>query len=323
MIRRLGSLLLLGFIAAACSSDDKPALEDRPEPLIVYASYDNTEYLPEFFRAFTDETGIYVTVRHQSAAANAANMIDGRNQRPADVFIAASAADALRVSENSGLLPLGRESYEGNVPDSMRDADGYWAAWSLSTPNVVFAAGEADVAPETVLQVLGRRDFEGAVCMSSSKNASNQALIAHLLRSFGGREAEVLVQNWMRNLALAPFDTDLEVLEAIDAGVCRAGLVFSQAVNDHQLANTNDAKQYVQSVPVFAHAEALGVARHAKQPELAQQLVAWMLSPARQQQHAEATGRLPAIAGENWESIGAAAWRAEEAQSLISLASYR
>ncbi|MDX1507175.1 MAG: extracellular solute-binding protein [Woeseiaceae bacterium] len=323
MSRRNAGLLALLFLVAACGGKDKPALEERPEPLIVYASYEDTEYLPEFFRAFTDETGVYVTVRHQPAAANVANMIDGHNQRPADVFVAGRAADAWQVAENGGLRPLYPESYADTVPESMRDAEGYWAAWSFSEANVVFASGATAVDAANAWQAIAGQAYDDALCMSSSNNPGNRSLIAHMIRKLGKRDAEILVRSWLRNLALPPLDTDLDVLEAVDAGTCEAGIVFSQAVSRHQQATGDDSKHYVRPAPAYADAEVVGVARHARQAELAQQLVAWMLSPEQQRRHARATGRLPALDGQQAEPVGAAAWYDEEAALLIERVVYR
>lgn len=323
MTRVVSGLLASLLFVAACGSEDQPALKDRPEPLVVYASYENTEYLPEFFRAFTDETGVYVTVRHQPAPANVANMIDGRNPRPADVFVAARAADAWRVAENSGLRPLLPESYEGAVPASLRDADGYWAAWSISEPHVVFANDAAAVSAAEAWQSIAGDAYDDALCISSSSNLRNRSLVAHLVRELGKRDGEILVRGWLRNLALPPLESGLDVLEAIDAGICEAGIVFSEAVSQHRATNPDDAKRYVTPVPVYADAEVVGVARHARQPELAQQLVAWMLLPEQQQRHARDTGRLPAQAGQHAEPVGASLWHDEEARLLIERVLYR
>ena len=314
---------IFAALVAACGGGDPPPIEERPEPLIVYASYEDTDYLPEFFRAFTEETGIYVTVRHQPASANVANMIDGHNQRPADVFIAERAADAWHVAQNSGLRPLHADSYERDVPDSMRDPEGYWAAFSINVPTVAFGPGAASPGAGQVWQSIADDAFGDALCMSSSRNTSNQSLIAHLVRDLGRRDAEIRVRSWLRNLALPPFDTDVDVLEALDAGLCQAGIVFSQSVSEHQGGVREDAKLYVRAEPVYVDAEVVGVARHARQPGLAQELVAWMLSDDQQRRHAEATGRLPAYTGQNAEPVSPAAWNDEEAQMLIERVLYR
>ena len=329
MACRIVGLVASVMLLAACGGDDVASSpEARPEPLVVYANYEDTEYLPEFFKPFTEQSGIYVTVRHQDASANIANMIDGRNQRPADVFIAPRVADAWLVAENSGLRPLDRAVVEELVPAPLRDVDGYWAAFSYRLPAIIVDSSRSGDINDAIdwdkpWAALAGEDYKGKLCLSSSGLSINRTLIANLHRQHGRREAEILVRTWIRSLALPVFETEQELIEATGSGVCTIAIASSQAVAEAQRSETMANIQAGFPAPTFADAEAVGVGRHARQPELAMRLVAWMLAEEQQRRHTEAIDALPPVDGGEVGDAGVAGWFDEQARALAERASYR
>ena len=79
--------------------------------------------------------------------------------------------------------------------------------------------------------------------------------------------------------------------------------------------------------PAYTQIEGIGVARHSRYPDSAQQLVNWMLSKTVNQQHARNVNAIPAIgtplAPEVGQAPAVAGWNNEEARSLAERAGYR
>ncbi len=66
-MRRAASLLALSsvlYLAACEPAVETPMLEQSLKPVVVYASYNDQNYLPEYFQAFTQVSGIRVVVRN-------------------------------------------------------------------------------------------------------------------------------------------------------------------------------------------------------------------------------------------------------------------
>jgi maltose-binding protein MalE len=64
---RAANGLIMALVLCACSrpTEESATPAARPEPVVVYASFENENYLPSLFADFTRETGIPVTVRHR------------------------------------------------------------------------------------------------------------------------------------------------------------------------------------------------------------------------------------------------------------------
>ena len=140
--------VLLGALAlCAC---ERPAPETagetaQPEPVVVYASYEDQEYLPSLFAEFTRESGIPVSVRHRPERQIVSEVIEKRGSPPADVLLTRSVHGIWRAADEGALRPLLSETVSGLVPGWLRDPDGYWIATGFDPIEVVCSADSRDV----------------------------------------------------------------------------------------------------------------------------------------------------------------------------------
>ena len=161
-----------------------------------------------------------------------------------------------------------------------------------------------------------------------------------LIDELGVRPAEILVREWVRNLAVPPLGSEADLLDAIEAGTCGIGIVSSQAWAAQGL--DADDRGIVGLTPdrAFASIEGIAVVRHAHHPEAANRLVAWLLADAQQSRHSEATFMLPIDTlpemaptfNDDWRAlnrwriinreVSVAGWRDEEAILLAERARY-
>jgi iron(III) transport system substrate-binding protein len=148
-------------------------------------------------------------------------------------------------------------------------------------------------------------EFRGKLCLSSSQNAINRAVIATLIERTDLRSTEIMVRGWIKNLALPPFATEEQLLSAIDEGRCKLGIASRRAasVSGVAIAETNT---------LYTDIEAVGLARHARNPEGAAALVEWLASDFEWQGEAP-----PAL-----ENVGLVAWHYEDAIKLAERARF-
>ncbi len=313
----LGLITLL-LLVAAC---EKETAKPRQEPVVVYAAYDDQDYLQTLFESFTRETGVIVTIRTGESAQLTDDVIANRGAPPADVLLTDNAADVWRAADEGALRPIAAENMS-DVAEFLRDPDGLWTAARMSV--IMIAVGEGAAVQEVprAYAALGEAQYKGGVCLSSSSLAVNRALIAMLIADLGVKPAERVVRGWVRNLALPVFETEEALVEALDAGTCNYGIVSSPLISGGRILPE----------PAYVDIEGVGIARHARYPGSAQKLINWLLSADVQWQHAHETTAHAALAtlpdtpippAISRKNVGLAGWQDEDAVLLAERAGYR
>ncbi len=348
-MKRVAGIFLFALLAA-CGGEapeaPEPAVEettaDPRAPVVVYASYEDGNYLPQWFTLFTEATGIRVQVRTRDQATNVTDVIANRGTPPADILIVDDVYELWRAADEGALRPLRVDNLDELVDSRFQDPDGQWAAFSVRTAVVVFRPDEFDPQTFPGYSDLGQESLRGRLCLSTSRLPVNRALIAMLIDELGVRPAEIVVREWVRNLAAEPFDSDEALLDALAAGTCGVGIVSSQAAN----ARYRNDQSFFRSMhfpdPSYGNIEGIAVVRHAHEPDKANRLIAWMLHEANQRRHSMATDSamagpidpgpirhdMPSIYDlQRWSLAGrevsVAGWRGEEAILLAQRARYR
>ena len=265
-----------------------------------------TVYVPTHFEeqatAWLRESGLEVTVIAGDSRANT-DLIVGKQDAPrADVLVTSGVVDIWYAADNGALRPIAGDAFK-DLPDTLKDPDGMWAA-TESRYMTIGTAPDLDILASLDLQKLAAPELSAQVCLSTSVLEDNRALIALLIAEFGNRPAERIVRGWVRNLAAAPFASEEELIDALRAGNCRYGII-SSAADAVGIERIDLASRYY-------NIQGVGVARHAQNPEAAQQLLNWML----------AQGSWDELPASNSRNVGQAGWYDEEARLLAERAGY-
>ena len=85
------------------------------------------------------------------------------------------------------------------------------------------------------------------------------------------RPTEIIVRDWIKNLAAPPFRDEAELIAAVAAGTCGVGIASLAAATDAGPAVHVPSKTY-------ADVATLGIARHARNPAGAAALAEWMVT---------------------------------------------
>jgi iron(III) transport system substrate-binding protein len=295
-VRKLAAIAIAALVLGACERPAEKAAgaAARPEPVVVYASFEDENYLPSLVADFTRETGIRVTVRHRPEHQIVGEVIANKGSPPADVLLTRSVQGIWRAAEEGALRPLQSQGITDVVPGWLRDPDGYWTAIGFSPVHVACSEERpADCDAIEAYEDLAKPEFEGRLCLSVASLAVNRTLIAGLIADHGLRSAEMIVRGWVANLALPPFESEASLLQAVEVGTCAlavvSGLVFFE-YGQPTVAATWPRPGYFD---VFA----VGINRHARSPDAARSLVEWLGSTDAMAAQFEAIGLRPADAG--------------------------
>ena len=300
---------MLLLLLAACGRGEPDVTETttiRPEPVVVYAAHDDPTFWPGVFAGFTRERGIRVTVRHRDASTIVNEVIENHGSPPADILLTPSVHGAWLAADEGALRPLRSDVIATHVDEALRDPDGFWVAARARHAVIAHAADWPHASTIDEFTDLGAAAYEGKLCLSSSSLPLNRVLIAALIDRHGAREAELAVRYWVRNLALPPFDDESSLHAAIAAGNCKLGVLSSDSASGLPTIagiSTNGS---------IVDIDGIGIARHAREPESALQLIEWLVT-TNAAESATQTGALP---------VARAAWRIDDAIRLAERAGY-
>ena len=310
-MRSLGvaSLIAAGSLSIlSCDrSADTPTVNVRQEPVVVYAAFEDDAILRDLIGTYTDETGVYVTIRRGAAGAIVGDLIENKVSPPADVLMTQSVTHIWRAAEEGALRPLFSDDVRERSPAWSRDPDDLWFATAFRAAVVVHDMPSLSELPD--FKALAEPRFRGSLCLSSSANAINRTVIAMMVESMGTRPAEIAVRGWMANLALPVFDTEAQVIAAIGSGSCRIGIVSSTAA-----AGLNPELAVLTPDTTYADIDGIGIGRHARNPEGAAALVEWIISTAATDW--DGSGNV------SRRNVGLVAWHETDAVKLAERARY-
>jgi iron(III) transport system substrate-binding protein len=291
-VTRVVALALVALTLGACErpADEPPGPTARPEPVVVYASFEDEEFLPSLFAGFTRETGIPVTVRHRPEHQIVGEVIANKGSPPADLLLTRSVHGIWRAGDEGALRPLQSEAIVRIVPGHLRGPDGDWTAIGLSSIAVVCSAErQEDCDTVDAYEDLGKSDFNGKLCLSAPALAVNRTLVAGMIADHGLRQAELIVRGFIANLALPPFDSETALLQAVEAGTCGLAVVSGLAFHDFGQSTVAASRAQPGYFDIFA----VGINRHARSPDAARSLAEWLASPDAQSAMAESIGLGP------------------------------
>lgn len=280
-------ILLWSLLLIACSEEPQPAnsaLDAAPavEPLVVYSSRKEHLIRP-VFDLYTAQTGIEIEYATDKAGVLIERIkAEGANTQ-ADLLITVDAGNLGFAASQGILAPLNSETIVQRVPDYLRDDNDFWVGLSLRARTIVYSTERVEPEQLSTYSALGEPQWQGKLCLRTSKKVYNQSLVAMLIAEQGEVQAEATVASWVANLAIDPTSNDTKVMEAILAGQCSVGIVntyyfgrLQTKTPDLPLAlfwpnQNNDSGVHV-------NVAGAGIVKHSDNADQAKAFIKWLVS---------------------------------------------
>src|SRR5690606_6460946 len=129
------------------------------------------------------------------------------------------------AAERGLLAPVESAVLEQNIPDYLQDPQNRWFGLSVRARTIVYSPDRVDAAELSTYDALAEPQWQGRLCLRTSKKVYNMSLVATMIERLGTARTEEVVRGWVANLAAPVFSSDTLVLDAIAAGQCDVGLV--------------------------------------------------------------------------------------------------
>jgi iron(III) transport system substrate-binding protein len=274
-------------LAAGCEHETQEPVADAAQdeaprgPLVVYASHDAAR-TATVLSAYRSETGVRFQFLSDEMAEKETRLGNPRLMPEVDLFVAASIAELWAAAEADALRPTRSAVIAGNIIPALRDPESRWVALAIRARIVVYNSelvSEEKIASVKNYGSLGEEMWRDSLCVASSRVPGNRSLVAFLIRQHDLRQAEIIVRKWHDNHTASIFESDVELLQAIDAGECAVGIADSNVLASLKAARPETVvRPYWFDMPgnTMFDISGAGVTRHAADPDGATKLLEWL-----------------------------------------------
>lgn len=285
-----------GLLAALAMTALSGAVQAADE-VVVYSSRID-ELIKPVFDAYTAKTGVNVKfITDKEAPLMARIKAEGENT-PADLLLTVDGGNLWQAEQMGILQPLNSQIVKDNIPSQYRSSSDAWTGLSLRARTIVYSPDRVEEGELSTYEALADENWEGRLCLRTSKKVYNQSLTATLIETHGAEKTEALIKGWMNNLATDVFADDTALIQAIDAGQCDVGIVNSYYFGRLHKQNPDlKAKLFWPNQDgrgVHVNLSGIGLTKHAPHPDAARKLVEWMTTPEAQSIFADVNMEFPA-----------------------------
>jgi iron(III) transport system substrate-binding protein len=284
---------LLAVLALTALSSAVQAADE----VVVYSSRID-ELIKPVFDAYTAKTGVNVKfITDKEAPLMARIKAEGENT-PADLLLTVDGGNLWQAEQMGILQPMNSAVVNDNIPSQYRSSTDGWTGLSLRARTIVYSPERVEEGELTTYEALADKNWDGRLCLRTSKKVYNQSLTATLIETHGAEKTEEIVKGWVNNLATDVFADDTALIQAIDAGQCDVGIVNTYYYGRLHAQNPDlKAKLFWPNQDgrgVHVNLSGIGLTKHAPHPEAARKLVEWMTTAEAQNIFADINMEFPA-----------------------------
>jgi iron(III) transport system substrate-binding protein len=279
---------LAALVALTGSSD---------EDLVIYTA--RLHYgEEEVFRRFADETGYDLKLFGGTGSALVERLKAEGDDTDADLLVTVDGANLQQALAEDLLQPSSSAVVQSSIPAKLRDSEGRWTSLTTRARTIMRSTERLseDEAPATYAE-LGDPRFKGRLCLRTSDSVYNSSFVADQIAKEGRAATERMLRAWMANDPTI-LGSDVDVLEAIEAGRCDAGLT-----NHYYLGRILGEDPDFPVAPVWTNQDGrgvhvnmsgVGITRDSDNPSVARELVEFLVSEQAQGLFASTNSEFPA-----------------------------
>lgn len=248
---------------------------------------------------FKNQTGVEVTIVELPYKDLLKKLQTEGSESPADMIYTKDLVYQAELAALGFYQPMDSKKVQVSVSSSMRDPRNLWAAVTYRARTLVYDSNRTDVSQINSYEDLAKPEFAGRLCLRTSNNSYNEALVASLIHNLGYERAKNILVGMVENLATDVVKSDTALLESIATGVCEVGLA-----NHYYLAQLIAQKpNFPVSIKfleqggrgVHVNGSGIGIAKTSQNPELAQQFVEFLFTDSVQLYISESHFEYPAV----------------------------
>ncbi|MFP6848469.1 MAG: extracellular solute-binding protein [Pseudomonas sp.] len=308
--RLLAAFTLTALAGAAQAADE----------VVVYSSRID-ELIKPVFDAYTAKTGVKVRfITDKEAPLMQRIKAEGENA-VADMLITVDAGNLWQAEQMGILQPFTSPTIEANIPAQYRSSSNSWTGLSLRARTIFYSTERVNPSELSTYEALADKNWEGRLCLRTSKKVYNQSLTATLIETHGAAKTEEIIKGWVNNLATDVFADDIAVLQAIDAGQCDVGITNTYYYGRlHQQQPDLKVKPFWPNQNdrgVHVNLAGAGLTKYAPHAAEAKKLLEWMTSTEAQSIFAGVNQEYPANPSVA-PSAEVAAWGTFKADSIAT-----
>jgi iron(III) transport system substrate-binding protein len=286
------TLLISAVSPATLAADEVNLYSARKEALIK-----------PILEKFTNETGIKVNLLTGKADGLLKRIESEGKNTQADLFITTDAGRLYRAKEAGVLQPVKSAVLNQNIPENLRDPEGYWYGLSMRARPIFYVKGIVDPKELSTYEALAEEQFKDRICIRSSNNIYNQSLVASMLAANGKEKTQQWANAFVNNLAVKPKGGDRDQIKAAAAGQCDIAIANTYYYGNMIAGNKEDQKKAAEAVAIFwpnqndrgthVNVSGAGVTKYAKNVDNAIKLVEFLSSQESQRWYADVNFEYP------------------------------
>lgn len=286
--KRLLTALTLTVLASTVQAADE---------VVVYSSRID-ELIKPVFDAYTAQTGVKVKfITDKEAPLMQRIKAEGENAT-ADLLLTVDAGNLWQAEQMGILQSFTSPVIDANIAKQYRSSTHSWTGLSLRARTIAYSTDRVKPEDLSTYEALAGKEWEGRLCLRTSKKVYNQSLTATMIESHGAEQSEKILKGWVNNLSTDVFSDDTAVLEAINAGQCDVGIVNTYYYGRLHKQNPKLAVKLFwpnqSDRGVHVNLSGIGLTQHAPHPDAAKALVEWMTEPTAQRIFADINQEFPA-----------------------------
>jgi iron(III) transport system substrate-binding protein len=276
--------ILFGLIGTAAVGSlsalvvSTPAAAQVADSITIYNAQ-HEGLTKEWAEAFTEETGIVVTIRNGSDLEFANQIVQEGANSPADVFLTENSPAMALVDGKALFEPVAKDTLE-QVPEQFRPANGHWIG--VAARSTVFAYDKTklsgDKLPKSMLD-LARPEWKGRWAASPS-GADFQAIVGALLQLKG----EAVTAEWLKGMKanFTAYRGNSTAMKAVNAGQTEGALIYHYYYFGDQAKTGENSKNVSlhyfksQDSGAFVSISGGGILASSKHKEQAQAFLKWL-----------------------------------------------
>jgi iron(III) transport system substrate-binding protein len=301
---RIFFLAVIAVVAISCN-----------EPVDEVNVYSGRHYRSDedLYRKFTEKTGIKVNLIKADSDQLIHRMAMEGDRSPADLFITADVGRIAQALDQDLLQPAVTSFINENVPEHLRDPEGYWTGLTKRARVVVYHRDRVDPEQLSTYEDLVLPEWKGKILVRSSQSHYNQTLLASIIAANGYDQALQWAKGVVDNMAQPPRGNDRDQVKAVAAGTGDLAIVNTYYMGLLLRSSNEEEQEVARQMGIYfpnqngrgAHinVSAIALTSSSKNKEHAIQLIEFLLGEEAQELLASENYEYPVNPNAEWPDL--------------------